>query len=128
MHLTILPQILNPLIGLALWINNQRPPSTIEDENTIIDGEVVGGEAVFLPVSDNDLLGEDTGEEVVGGDGDFILAAFVGPVSDHHGPVFVGEGADVGDRGGGQDDVADETLLVLLEFGDVDFPSLGLAS
>jgi len=66
----VLAHIFDPFVCLTLGIDNQRPPSAVEDEDAVVSGKTVGGETVFLPVSDLDLLREDSGEFVVVGNGD----------------------------------------------------------
>lgn len=52
MHMLILVHVFNPLVSLTLRVDDQGPPSAVEDENTIVDGQGVSWQSVLLPVSD----------------------------------------------------------------------------
>ncbi len=56
MHVAIFVHIPDPLVGLALRVDNERPPSTIEDENAVVCTQTVSGKTIFLPISNLYLI------------------------------------------------------------------------
>lgn len=42
--------LLDPFVGLALRVDAERPSSRLEDDNTVFEGEVVGRQAVDVPL------------------------------------------------------------------------------
>ncbi len=43
MHVLVFVHAFDPLVGLALWIDDQRPPSAVENENTVVRRQSVCG-------------------------------------------------------------------------------------
>jgi len=82
-HVAVLVHVLDPLVGLALRVDDERPPAAVEDENAIVGRERVSGKTVFLPIPDLHLIRQNSCEFVVVGNGDVGLFAFVYPASDH---------------------------------------------
>lgn len=37
MHFSLLAEILDPFVSLALWVDNQRPSPAVEDEDTVVN-------------------------------------------------------------------------------------------
>jgi len=60
LHALILAHILNPLIGLSLWINDEWPSTAVEDEDTIVDGQTIGWKSILLPITDFNFFGQNT--------------------------------------------------------------------
>lgn len=65
LDILLLTHILNPLVCLALRIDDQRPSSTIEYENAIIDGQLICRQTILLPISNLHFLSQDSGELIV---------------------------------------------------------------
>lgn len=55
-HVAVLVHVLDPLVGLALGVDDQRPPAAVEDENAVVGRKRVRGKTVLLPISDLHLV------------------------------------------------------------------------
>ena len=78
----LLLHVLDPLGGLTLGVNHQRPPPTIGDDHTIVHTEVVLGQPRYLPLPDLHLVPQDVGQAELVGAGDLLLFAQLLPVRD----------------------------------------------
>ena len=58
-------KVLDPLVGLSLGVYHERPSSCVGHNDTVVNGEAVGREAGYVPVSDLDRVTEGLGETEV---------------------------------------------------------------
>ena len=61
MHMTVFVHIPDPLVGLTLRINDQRPPPAVKYEYTVVSTQGISGKTILLPISDLHLSRQDTG-------------------------------------------------------------------
>ncbi len=52
--------LLEPEVGLILGIDDQGPTMAVVDDDGVVNGELICGEAVHLPFSDHELVGKNT--------------------------------------------------------------------
>eukprot|EP00951_Prasinocladus_malaysianus_P032137 scaffold311304_cov31-Prasinocladus_malaysianus.AAC.1 len=55
-------EVLDPLVGLVLRVDHQRPATGIGDHDAVVDGERVVGQAGNEPLAHLDRLAEDAAE------------------------------------------------------------------
>mmetsp|Transcript_42091 Transcript_42091/g.120820 ORF Transcript_42091/g.120820 Transcript_42091/m.120820 type:complete len:470 (-) Transcript_42091:6898-8307(-) len=107
--------LLDPLVGLPLRVDAQRPPASLVHDDAILDGERVVGKAPNRPVSDLHWLTEALHQREGRGARDALLLRNRRPTC--HCPLAeVGrECSEVGDQAAGDDRVAGEADVVVAE-------------
>lgn len=74
--------LLDPFVGLALRVDAERPSSRLEDDNTVFEGEVVGRQAVDVPLPHLHRVAQDVDQREVFGTRDLLCFCLVDPLID----------------------------------------------
>ena len=106
---------LDPLVGLALGVDAQRPASGLEYDYGVFGGEGVGGQAVDVPGADLHRVSQHLlqREGLLDGDGEFDAPGH--PLLGDLRAERARERAQVGNHAGRDQDVAGQLRVVLLQ-------------
>ena len=97
-------------------------------DDSVVDGEVVGGQTRDVPSPDLDRISETLRQGELVGAGDLVGLALRRPILSGLQPVTAGEGAQVSDDARWNEDVSDEIVVDELQVGCCFRPSRLLAS
>eukprot|EP00964_Phaeocystis_antarctica_P055484 scaffold32640_cov63-Phaeocystis_antarctica.AAC.2 len=100
--------VLDPLVGLHLRVDHERPAARLRDHDAVVDGEHVVGQPVNVPRADLDRVAERRGEREGGRARDLVVAAQLDPLGDHAVAEDLRERAHVRDHARGDEHVARE--------------------
>mmetsp|Transcript_40364 Transcript_40364/g.119668 ORF Transcript_40364/g.119668 Transcript_40364/m.119668 type:complete len:1559 (+) Transcript_40364:130-4806(+) len=114
----------HPLVALVLGVDQQREAAALRGEDAVLGAEEVRGQRLDVPLADLAGVGQEAGEGEVLGHGDLELDHRLVPLLvDEAVAVRGAEGAGVAHEGGGDDAVAEEALLLLVEAAERDLPA-----
>ena len=100
--------VLDPLVGLHLRVDHERPAPRLRDHDAVVDGEHVVGQPVDVPRADLDGVAERVGERELVGARDLVITAQLDPLGDHAVAEDLRERAHVRNHPRGNEHVARE--------------------
>ena len=116
--------LLDPDDALELRVQHQRPALAVAQDGAVLDRGGVAGEALADPPRDLGVVDEHLeGVAEALGHRQLLVVHELDPPLDHLGAEVGGEGPRVGDKGGREEHVAREDLVVELELLDRHGPS-----
>lgn len=127
MDLLVFANIFNPFISLTLRVNDKRPSSAVENENTIISWKRVSWQTMLLPIPNLYFLRKNSLQKIILWNRHWDLLAFLFPMVDHLVSILGCERPDVCNWCRSKKDVTQEWFFIFDKLGHIDFPSFGFS-
>jgi hypothetical protein len=121
--------VLNPILALTLRIDQERVSTGIGHHDTVLDGEVILGKSLDVPFAHSGVIDQEGGQFEGGGDWDTFLLHVSDEILILEEDTELGvERSAIGNEGGSQGTVTNQSALLLTDFGGELGPSVSFVS